>query len=137
MKNELHEYYSKLLVLCISYQIRLKDGRVMRRHVDSVRLRSVIVTNEASENEKDTMGNDQESWQQLIPTNSSTFVTITTSASGSSVPEASPTGPPPPSVTTSSGDVSVAGAPLRRSTRHHPPPDRYGFGKSQTKKEEV
>ena len=81
--------------------------------MDSVRLRSVIVTNEASENEKDTMGNDQESWQQLIPTNSSTFVTTTTSASGSSVPEASPTGPPPPSMTTSSGDVSVAGTPLR------------------------
>ena len=96
--------------------------------MDSVRLRSVIVTNEVSENEKDTMDNDQESWQQLIPTNSSTFVTTTTSASGSSVPEASPTGPLPPSVTTSSGDVSVAGTPLRRSTRHHPPPDRYGFG---------
>ena len=112
----------------VSYQIRrLEDGRVVRRHVDNVQLRIVIVTNEASENEKDTVDNDQESWEQFIPT-SSTVVTTTTSASGSSVPEASPTGPPPPSVTTSSGDVNVAGAPLRRSTRQRPPPDRYGFG---------
>ena len=35
----------------ISYQIRLEDGRVVRCHVDNVRLRSAIVTNEASENE--------------------------------------------------------------------------------------
>ena len=64
------------------------------------------------------MDNDQESWQQHIPTNSSTFVTTTTSASGSSVPEVSPTGPPQPSVTTSSGDVSVAGDDLP-DTIHH------------------
>ena len=45
-----------------SYQIRLEDGRVARRPVNNVRLRIVIVTNEASENEKDSMDNDQESW---------------------------------------------------------------------------
>ena len=76
------------------------------------------------------MDDDQKSWEPLIPINSSTFVTTPTSASGSSMPEASPTGPPPTSLTTSSGDVSVAGAPLRRSTRQHPPPNRYGYGKS-------
>ena len=33
----------------------------MRHHVDNVRLRSIIVTNEASENESDSMEDDQES----------------------------------------------------------------------------
>ena len=88
----------------LSYHIKLADGRTVRRHVDAIRKRHLVLVNShpstndlvddiylpSANNTSESANNTSESPRSIVP----------------------PRVPPPP----------------RRSARNRPPPDRYGHG---------